>query len=233
MFDSRKVMTRRTLKPLRKKLLGKRLHPIIFDLETSLDVSERDKSMTPNEWSLIKHAVTKGDEAAFAQLYDSLWTKLYSSAYNYLRDKEAAQEIVQEVFVNLWIKRKDLEDTKDIAGFAMTTAKFKIYDYFDKKAVEKRYAETTIHLCVTSANDTHQHLEYEETKQLIKDAIDQLPETTGKIFRLSRFQQLTNEEIARTMKLSVKAVEYHITQSLKQLRLRIGNLLSLVLIILY
>lgn len=191
------------------------------------------KFMTPNEWSSIKHAVTNGNEAAFAQLYDSLWTKLYSSAYNYVRDTAAAQEIVQEVFVNLWIKRKDLEHTKDIAGFAMTTVKFKIYDYFDKKAVEKKYAEKAIRLHVSSVEDTDQQLEYEETKQLIKNAIDNLPETTGKIFRLSRFQQLTNEEIARTMKLSVKAVEYHITQSLKQLRLRIGNLLSLLILLLY
>jgi RNA polymerase sigma-70 factor (family 1) len=199
-------------------------------MKTSPGVFEREKGMTPNEWSVIKRAVTTGDEVAFAQLYDHLWSKLYSAAYNYVRDKATAQEIVQEVFVSLWVKRDDLDHVKDITGFAMNSVKFKIYDHFDKKAVVEKYAEKTIRNSASSAEDTLQQIEYEETERIIKSEIDNLPATTGKIFRLSRFQQLTNEEIAKTMKLSVKAVEYHITQSLKQLRLRIGNLLSLVML---
>lgn len=180
--------------------------------------------MTPQAWSSIKYAVMEGDEASFAQLYNLLWSKLYSAAYNYVRDKATACEIVQDVFVNLWVKRNDLEQVKDITGFAMNSVKFKIYDHFDKKAVEKKYALKVSRDAVVSVGDTPLQMEYEETRQLIRDVIGNLPSTTQKIFRLSRFQQLTNEEIAKTMKLSVKAVEYHITKSLKQLRLRIGNL---------
>ena len=184
--------------------------------------------MTPNDWSLIKRAVIEGNEAAFSQLYDALWVKLYSTAYNYVRDKAAAQELVQEVFVNLWVKRNDLESVKDITGFTMSSVKFKIYDHFDKKAVEKKYALKASRTTSASVDDTPQQIEYEETERLIHDEIGNLPATTGRIFQLSRFQQLTNEEIARTMNVSVKAVEYHITQSLKQLRLRLKNILFLV-----
>jgi RNA polymerase sigma-70 factor (ECF subfamily) len=190
---------------------------------------EKENSMTPSQWSSIKQAVTDGNETAFAQLYDLLWVKLYSTAYNYVRDKATAQEIVQDVFVNLWVKRHDLKSVNDITGFAMNTVKFKVYDHFDKLAVEKKYAMKVTRTASISLDDTRQRIEYEETERLIHDEIDNLPATGRKIFRLSRFQQLTNEEIAKTMKLSVKAVEYHITQSLKQLRLRIGNLLSLLL----
>jgi RNA polymerase sigma-70 factor (ECF subfamily) len=230
-FVSRKVNCGSALNGLRKKILGNRLHPFIFEIETSRDVLGERKSMTPEAWSLIKHALIEGDEAAFAQLYKLLWSKLYSTAYNYVRDQATAREIVQEVFVNLWVKRNDLEQVRDITGFAMTSMKFKIYDHFDKKAVEKKYTMKAVRDAITSVEDTLQQVEYEETAQLIRKEIDNLPATTGKIFRLSRFQQLTNEEIAKTMKLSVKAVEYHITQSLKQLRLRIGNLLSLIIIV--
>ena len=130
--------------------------------------------------------------------------------------------------MKLWVKREDLEKVNDITGFAMNSVKFRIYDHFDKIAVEEKYAQKTIQVSVNSVEDTLQQIEYEETERIIKNEIDNLPTTTGKIFRLSRFQQLTNEEIAKTMKLSVKSVEYHITQSLKQLRLRIGNLLTLI-----
>ena len=186
--------------------------------------------MTPAEWTLLKTAVVKGDETAFARLYDQLWSKLYSTTYNYVRDKAVASELVQEVFVKLWIKRSTLEQVKDITAFAMHTVKFAVYDHFDKKAVEQRYLQVAIRNSAKTHNDTHQQIEYEETLRAIKEEIGNLPATTQKVFRLSRFHQFSNEEIAKILKVSVKTVEYHITQSLKQLRLRIGNLLSVLLI---
>jgi RNA polymerase sigma-70 factor (family 1) len=189
-----------------------------------------NEGMTPTEWILLKPAVVKGDETAFAQLYDQLWSKLYSTTYNYVRDKAISSGIVQDAFVKLWINRSTLEDVKDITAFAMTTIKFAVYDHFDKKAVEQKYLRVALRNSPISSDDAHLQVEYEETLRVIKDEIENLPATTRKVFQLSRVHKFSNEEIARRLKLSVKAVEYHITQSLKQLRLRIGNLLSLLLL---
>lgn len=186
--------------------------------------------MTPADWTLIRTAVVEGDESAFGRLYDQLWSKLYSTTYNYVRDKTVASEIVQDVFVKLWMKRSTLTEVKDIAAFAVHSIKFAVYDHFDKIAVEQKYLQVAMRNTGTSHEEPHLPIEYEETMRAIKDEINNLPLTTQKVFRLSRFHKFSNEEIARALKLSVKSVEYHITQSLKKLRLRIGNLLSLLLL---
>ncbi len=189
-----------------------------------------ENPMTQTDWILLRTAVAEGDESAFSRLYDQLWSKLYSTTYNYVRDKSIASEIVQEVFVRLWVKRSTLTEVKDITAFAMHSIKFAVYDHFDKKAVEQKYLQVVMRDPVVSREEADMPLEYKETMRVIKDEINNLPPTTQKVFRLSRFHKFSNEEIARALKLSVKSVEYHITQSLKQLRLRIGNLLSLLLL---
>ena len=183
--------------------------------------------MTSEDWTQVKKDMAKDDKKAFARIYEELWSSLYSVAYNYLRERATAQEMVQEVFVNLWIKRQQLQAVGNISAFAMRALQFQIYDYFDRKAVVDRYIQSR------SANEkvihdtSHHQIEYNETLNLITKEIDNLPSLTRQIFRLSRFSQFSNEEIAVQLDVSVKTVEYHITQSLKHLRRRLGFILSI------
>ncbi len=95
--------------------------------------------MRPEDWTQIKKEMAKDDKKAFARIYEDLWSSLYSVAYNYLRERATAEEMVQEVFVNLWIKRQHLQTVDNISAFAMRALQFQIYDYFDRKAVVARY----------------------------------------------------------------------------------------------
>ncbi len=67
----------------------------------------------------------------FAEIYDIFWGKLYSVAYNYFRDKTMAQELVQDVFVNLWVKRAELSCIQDLGAYLFRCMKNRIYDQFD------------------------------------------------------------------------------------------------------
>jgi RNA polymerase sigma-70 factor (family 1) len=187
--------------------------------------------MTSESWVLLRESIVKGDEHSFEQLYNALWSRLYSAAYNYVRNTVNAQEIVQEVFVKLWLKREDLTEVNDIHAFAMRAVQFRIYDFFDKQKVEAKYIQHVVDHGDLKISNTHHLAEYNETLSLIEQEINQLPNTTKSVFRLSRFEQFSNEEIANNLKISIKTVEYHITQSLKHLRLRLGNFLFLILII--
>ncbi len=80
-------------------------------------------------------------------------------------------------------------------------------------------------------NNTEETVEYEETLALLNQEIARLPDTTRTIFKLSRFERYTNEEIARQMQVSAKAVEYHITVALKKLRLRFDRLIYILIMI--
>jgi RNA polymerase sigma-70 factor (family 1) len=164
-------------------------------------------------------------EKDFERVYNSLWSKLYCVAYNYFRDKTTAQEVVQDVFVNLWLKRESASKILDMESYLLRSVKNKIYDQFDKIATQEKLREQ-ISLQVVEENDsTKEDIEYAETLELINLEIDRLPDTTKKIFRLSRFSQYTNDEIAGRLQLSGKAVEYHITRALKQLRLRLNEII--------
>lgn len=186
--------------------------------------------MTQEEWTFVKTGLKKNDDKAFETLYNHLWEKLYAVSFNYVRDKAIAQEIVQDVFVSLWVKRLRLDTVNDIDAFAMRSVQNRIYDHFDKKAVEERYIAKVSQSSKKLVNTTQHQIEYEETFNLITTEIDKLPDTTKKIFRLSRFDRFTNEEIASSLQLSVKSVEYHITQALKHLRLRLGYILFAMIV---
>ena len=177
--------------------------------------------MTQDDWTKLKEILDKDPEKAFECLYSHMWDKLFSISLNFVRDKSIAQEIVQDVFVTLWVKRKRLESVSDIRAFAMRAVQHRIYDHFDKKAVHQKYALKITQSESNQADSTQQQIEYNETFKLIDTEIDKLPDTTREIFRLSRFDRFSNEEIATRLQLSVKAVEYHITQALKHLRLRL------------
>jgi RNA polymerase sigma-70 factor (family 1) len=188
--------------------------------------------MTKEEWIALRTGLEKNAEKAFEALYNILWSKLYLASYNYVRDKAIAQEIVQDVFVTLWVKRDRLASVDDIHAFAMRAVQNRIYDHFDKEAVKDRYA-LKVSLGESKAVNATQHVvEYNETFNLIDTEINKLPDTTKKIFRLSRFERFTNEEIASNLKVSVKAVEYHITQALKHLRVRLKYIGMFILILL-
>lgn len=186
--------------------------------------------MTQEEWTSVKTGLKKNDDKAFETLYNHLWEKLYAVSFNYVRDKAIAQEIVQDVFVSLWVKRLRLDTVNDINAFAMRSVQNRIYDHFDKKAVEEKYIAKVSQSSKKLVNTTQHQIEYEETFNLITTEIDKLPDTTKKIFRLSRFDRFTNEEIATSLQLSVKSVEYHITQALKHLRLRLGYILFVMIV---
>lgn len=183
--------------------------------------------MRLEEWIQVRKDLAKDDKKAFARIYEELWSALYSVAYNYVREKATAEEIVQEVFVNLWIKRQRLQTVHNINAFAMRAIQFQIYDYFDRKAVVERYIKTRSDNQKLIADTSHHQIEHDETLTLITKEIDNLPALTKRIFQLSRFNQYSNEEIAVHLDVSVKTVEYHITQSLKHLRRRLGFILSI------
>ena len=101
----------------------------------------------------------------------------------------------------------------------------KIYDQFDKIATQEKLKQQ-VALQLTEATDsTKEDIEYAETWELINQEIDQLPSKTKEIFRLSRFGQYSNDEIAGNLHLSGKSVEYHITRALKRLRLRLNEII--------
>lgn len=157
------------------------------------------------------------DEFAYKEIYLRHWRKLYYSAVTKTNSKEVAEDIVQNVFTDLW-DRRERHNINSLGGYLETAVKYQIINYI-KTAISKRaqYAGFT-ELQKTEENPADLPLLVQELNAAIDNAISQLPQKTQTIFRLSRFEKQSNKDISRIMDLSEKAVEYHITQSLKSLR---------------
>lgn len=160
-------------------------------------------------------------ETEFENIYKLFWERLYGLAYNYFRDKTTAQELVQDVFVKLWLKREELGHVQDMEAYLFKCMKNRIYDQYDKIASQEKLKTHSLEIFNEETHPVEEGIAFQETLSLINDELDKLPATTRTIFRLSKFDRYTNDEIASKMQLSAKAVEYHITRALKKLRIRL------------
>lgn len=173
-----------------------------------------------------------GDELAYKALYLRYWRRLFHVAVSKTNSKEVAEDLVQSVFADLW-DRREQHTINNITAYLDTAVKYQVINYI-KAAISKRAQYTGFgELQKTEENQADLPLLVQELNTAIDKAIGQLPQKTQTIFRLSRFEKQSNKDISRIMDLSEKAVEYHITQSLKSLRffLRDFMLVDLVLLI--
>lgn len=171
------------------------------------------------------------DETAFALIYRSYWATLYAAAYNHLRSREMAEELVQDLFANLWLKRGQLTVHTSLRGYLHTALRHQIYDHIDKQTVRQRVHEAILNQHPSGSYDTDEAIAYTELQNHLSDAVGQLPEPTQSVFRLSRFDHLTTQAIAQRLNLSPKMVEYHLTKALKLLRGQLKELISILLLL--
>jgi RNA polymerase sigma-70 factor (family 1) len=171
------------------------------------------------------------DEHAYKAIYLRYWRRLYYSAVSKTNSKEVAEDIVQSVFADLW-DRREHHQINNIAAYLETAVKYQIINYI-KAAISKRAQYTGFsELQKTEENSADLPLLVQELNTAIDKAISQLPQKTQTIFRLSRFEKHSNKDISQIMDLSEKAVEYHITQSLKSLRFFLKDFILVDLILL-
>jgi len=161
-------------------------------------------------------------EKEFERIYNGLWSKLYNIAYSYFKDRTTAQEVTQDVFVNLWMKRDSLPPILDLEAYLLRSVKNRIYNQFDKIHSREKLERNIVPTMTVQTANTEEQIVYADTLEVVNHEIDQLPVMTKTVFRLSRFDRYTNNEIADRLQLSGKAVEYHITRALKKLRLRLN-----------
>ncbi|KAA3638420.1 MAG: RNA polymerase sigma-70 factor [Bacteroidetes bacterium] len=157
------------------------------------------------------------DERAVEFLFREHYDYLCGAVYRVLPRAEAVEDLVQEVFFELWRKRHKLQINTSFRAYLRKAAVNKTLNYIrDQRIktidVEKAPEPSSRHTEVTEA------LEGKELQQKIDDAIDELPERCRMVFVLSRFEEKSYKEIAEELDISVKTVENQISKALKHLR---------------
>lgn len=167
---------------------------------------------------LLIDRLCRGDESAFEAIFQHYHRQLLHFANTFCKDKELAQEIAQEAFVQLWLNREKLSSDLPLYPYLFTQVRRMTIDTFRKKLVQNRFREEQQHHLKIGVEETAQTIEWRELNSLVEAAVQRLPEQQQRIFQMSRTQGLTYEEIAEQLQLSKNTVKYHLMNALKKLR---------------
>lgn len=172
------------------------------------------------------------DKAAFEELFRSYFTPLCSFAQKFVRDADEAKDIVHNVFINLWNKRKEIDLETSLKSYLFQGVHNRSLNYIrdNKKLVQfdapQNKAELGKYL------ESRDHLVSSEAESRINRALDDLPDKCREIFLMNRFDGLKYREIAEKLNISIKTVETQMSRALKSLRERLSDMITVLIIML-
>ncbi|WP_121245756.1 sigma-70 family RNA polymerase sigma factor [Mucilaginibacter phyllosphaerae] len=165
--------------------------------------------------------LTGGDERAFATIYDRYWKMLIGLAFNHTKNKFAAEEIVQEVFLSLW-KRKSELAINCLNAYLATAIKFSVFKQLQQDKRQSRLIN--LNYAVTGNDLLEDKINAKFLQEYIDGLVEQLPEKCRLVYNYSRKEGLKNAEIAERLNVGEKAIEAHMTKALKVLRLNLKEI---------
>ncbi|MEO9805113.1 MAG: RNA polymerase sigma-70 factor [Reichenbachiella sp.] len=161
--------------------------------------------------------IKKGNLEAFSKFYDLYSQKLLNFSLLYVRSRVEAEEIVQDVFLSVWTNRDKLNLELSVEGYVFRIAKNALLNKLKKKVLQTETISSATQGLVFS-HQTEDQIFLNEMKELLSEAIADLPEKRQEIFKLSREKGYSNKEIAKELNISIHTVESQIKKSIKHLR---------------
>ncbi len=166
--------------------------------------------------TLYLSIVLEDNHEAFKKLFYEFYPSLCVFAGRYISSSETCEDVVQDVFFNIWKNRKSLNIHSSFRNFLVTSVRNKCTDYLRKQSSHKRHMESySLYSSSPSPDDIYT---INELEGMLKIALDKLPPNVQTAFSMSRIQKMTYNEIAAEMDVSPKTVEGYISQALKLLR---------------
>lgn len=170
--------------------------------------------MTPEE-ELIWSRIQQKDELVLESYYNENYSRFFLMAVKYIRDAGRAQEIVNDVFIKLWQDGERLHIESSLKSYIYRAVINRSLDALDKQKKDRETRKELSRRPEESAES--RQIEDNELEVRLFKAIDELPEQCRKVFRMSRFEELKQQEIADRLGISIKTVKNHITYALKRL----------------
>jgi RNA polymerase sigma-70 factor (family 1) len=147
------------------------------------------------------------EKDAFSELFGRYAPRIYKFAISYLKNRNDAEEIVQDVFLKIWEKRSSIKASENIKAFIFTITANKIYDFIRRKNIEHTFHNYAVLNLGNNENNSWNSIVYKDVQQTIFNVANKLPSQQQKIFNLSKMEGLTNDEIAIKMGISKRTVE--------------------------
>lgn len=170
-------------------------------------------------------AVSRGDEQAFELLFLHYFPRIKGFISGILQNEEEAEDISQDIFVSMWQSRERLTNIENLNAYLFRVAKNAVYRHIERSLLFRDFQEQQInHALFTSTdNDSiEEELYAKELDFLISVAVEKMPPQRKQIYKMSRVEGISNDEIAERLSISKRTVENHLTQALADIRKIIG-----------
>jgi RNA polymerase sigma-70 factor (ECF subfamily) len=185
-------------------------------MESLMDMTDKDLMLQFN---------TTEDIAVFIEIYNRYHAQLYTAACKRCSSTEIAEEIVQDLFINLWRNRATIKINSSLSGYLFTSIRNLILNQIQKEAVRKNTYESLILENSDYDNSTEEIVIANDLNHYFNIIQGSLPDKCRSVFELSRKHHKSNKQIAHELGISEKTVENHITRALKYLRLSLHYIL--------
>jgi len=168
-------------------------------------------------------ALKAGDEAAFRKVFDLHFKRLHTFSFRFLKNKEQAEEIVHDALLNLWLNRQKLNTELSVLPYLYTITRRLALNALRDVATSQKAMDRLWVTMEKLSNETEEAVLLSDLKQFTEQSLLSLPLQQQIVFKMSRYEGLSYDEIAEKLNISRNTVKNHLVAALKTLRTHFGQ----------
>lgn len=172
----------------------------------------------PHSEQELLHLITKGDEDAFTTLFNNYRNKIYSIAYELTESTVIAEEIVQDTFLKIWIRRETLEDVTHFKAYLFTIARNYVFSALKSIARRQNTELKIVQHTPGFYSDTENRVIQKEYDEILRQAVNNLPPKQKEVYVLMKEQGMKRHEVAAALQVSEETVKTHLAQAMRAIR---------------
>lgn len=161
-------------------------------------------------------ALVQGDEAAFADLFEHYKDSIYSIAFRLTHSTVLAEEIVQDIFLTIWLRKTQLKNIQSFKAYLFVITRNEACRAL--KRIARNYRIGAADTDLLAHNETDLSILAKEYQGLLRTAVDRLPKQQRQVYRLIKEEQLRREEVAHLLHIQPDTVKYHLAEAMKNIR---------------
>lgn len=165
----------------------------------------------------------QGDEYALEKIYKIYSSRLYGSLLKLVKSETEAQEILQDVFIQVWDNRQSIDVEKSFRSWLFKIAENKVYDLFRKIARDKKRADQLMAIAISAYSHIEEDFLKKENMAILQKAIESLPPQRQQVFRLCKLEGKSYKEVSELLGITVSTISDHIVKATKSIRDHFAN----------
>ena len=171
----------------------------------------------------LQRRLGRGDEKAFADIYDRYAGKCVIFIDSLVKDETVAKDLAHDIFIKIWTRREIVSKAESLDAYIFRMARNAVLDLFHSRAIARRYLASETLRQDGIAVDADAKIDEDELQLLIYRSVEAMPPQRRRVFRMSRYYGIPNIKIAEELGIDIRTVENHLTAALRSLRMALQS----------